>query len=583
MRRKGEKGITLVSLTVVIIILVILTNVILYNSNDSIEIKKIEKLYTDLENLRDKVSDFYNQYGKIPATVEYTNLGDLKEVLSKKNDIGKFYVIDLKAMENITLNYGKEYEQIKQIQETADNSGTQINQAEVNGYTDLYVINENSHNIFYIRGVEITQKDKQTNKQVKKAYYTDQVPDETEVDLRQIDGIKIPDGFYYIGKENNEGVERIVISSIKGEEINTTSQTQYIWQKQISIMDRIPDSLQLTEEQSKEKFIESVNQYQGYFKSKNKSSSLDVVYVPIEENKWSQKYTKNARYTDINGEEAYVPKGFYVSLAKGTSEIKNGLVITDEIDENGNSIGNEFVWIPVTKGEYTRNTSYQNKDISETAYTDLEYLPTGLLPQDETSQENETIERDQVEKYGGFYIGRYEAGQTNLTTVNQKGQALTTEMTPVSKKDTVVYNWISQENAKIIAKSMYQKENVKSALCSGIQWDMVMKFVNGKYDGKLQKFLVETADENNRHTGNKQKTGSNSADNVSNIYDLESNFKEWVAEKQSFNQENPYLTRGGDTQTDITDTITQSASYRSIESDGRANEWSTFRVVLYLL
>ena len=55
----------------------------------------------------------------------------------------------------------------------------------------------------------------------------------------------------------------------------------------------------------------------------------------------------NGIIKDKNGDIAYIPQGFRVSLAEGTNEIRSGLVITDEIDENGNSTGNEFVWIPV--------------------------------------------------------------------------------------------------------------------------------------------------------------------------------------------------------------------------------------------
>ena len=38
---------------------------------------------------------------------------NLSSVLSTQNDTGDFYVIDLEAMQGITLNYGKEYEKVK--------------------------------------------------------------------------------------------------------------------------------------------------------------------------------------------------------------------------------------------------------------------------------------------------------------------------------------------------------------------------------------------------------------------------------------------------------------------------------------
>ena len=69
-----------------------------------------------------------------------------------------------------------------------------------------YIINENSHNIFYVNGVTVTNNDTTTT------YYTDYTePDETTVDLRYIEGILIPDNYYYIGKtKDNSGNESIV-------------------------------------------------------------------------------------------------------------------------------------------------------------------------------------------------------------------------------------------------------------------------------------------------------------------------------------------------------------------------------------
>ena len=61
---------------------------------------------------------------------------------------GKYYVIDLSAMENLTLNYGEDYELIKN--EPQSNIATLKN----NTLTDLYIINFSSHNIFYVEGIK---------------------------------------------------------------------------------------------------------------------------------------------------------------------------------------------------------------------------------------------------------------------------------------------------------------------------------------------------------------------------------------------------------------------------------------------
>ena len=50
-------------------------------------------------------------------------------------------MLDLKAFEGLTLNYGADFSNV-----TAEN---------VADYTDLYVINEQSHHIYYARGIEM--------------------------------------------------------------------------------------------------------------------------------------------------------------------------------------------------------------------------------------------------------------------------------------------------------------------------------------------------------------------------------------------------------------------------------------------
>ena len=169
-------------------------------------------------------------------------------------------------------------------------------------------------------------------------------------------------------------------------------------------------------------------------------------------------------------------------------------------------------------------------------------------------------------KYNGFYIARYEAGQ-NGTTV-------------ISKQNATVYTNETQTDFKEdIAKSMYKSSNsssVKSAMCSGIQWDMVMKFVDGKKDAKGNKYDVRVYDEN-KHTGSKTTSGKNEYDKVQNIYDLAGNCWEYVAEKN--NTSVPFVYRGG--------YYTKSSGYivsrRFGVQSGHVNENGTFRPVLYIM
>ena len=268
------------------------------------------------------------------------------------------------------------------------------------------------------------------------------------------------------------------------------------------------------------------------------------------------KETKKNNYVDINGDKATIPQGFTVSGKEDEQIIANGLVIYDipsekvsEIDWNAkNDDGsykvqteyNQFVWIPVvSEKEYHRDfsypSSYDDDKIDTTpansTFTDTGYLPTGIQPIPDNETNNETAERTAVLKYNGFYIARYETGIENSK--------------PVSKQNVAVYTNKTQTEFKTIAKSMYGDSSVyvKSAMCSGIQWDMVMKFVDKKTDGNGNTTFDVRKYEPTRHTVRTAEAGKNLADKVQNIYDLEGNVFEYVAEKN--NTSSPFVTRGG--------------------------------------
>lgn len=269
---KQEKGVTLTILVITVITLMIITGTLIYNVEDSTRIKKLTNLYNDIDLLRTKVTDYYEEYGEIPAKIKYTSTSGLSNVLSKNNDTGDFYVIDLEAMKGITLNYGNDYEKI-----INDTTITKENPEKADQYKDLYIINKNSHNIFYAKGVSIQDKNSV------KMYYTDYtIPDETVVDLRYIDGILIPENYYYIGKSPSvSGSESIVISNKKDDTIDGQSTNQFIWTKQIVELEEVPSSIKFDEGQNEEDFLKSVNANKGYFRNPEGK----VQYTKIEDGK----------------------------------------------------------------------------------------------------------------------------------------------------------------------------------------------------------------------------------------------------------------------------------------------------------
>ena len=546
---KQEKGVTLSILVITIIVLLILTSTLIYNAKGSIHIQNITKLYNDIELLREKVSEYYNEYGEIPGKIEYKNIRNLSNVLSKNNDTGKFYVIDLEAMKGISLNYGKDYEKIK------DGSN------DANSYKDIYIINENSHNIFYVNGVTITKDDTSTT------YYTDYTePDETTVDLRYIEGILIPDNYYYIGKTKDNS---IVISKYKTEPINSSNTNQYTWTKQVAKLEKVPDSVkiesnQIERNQKENEFLESVNYNQGYFKN----SEGKVVYNAINEEDWSEEYTKETNYTDKNGDTAKIPEGSKVSLAQTMNTVKKGLVIKDKND-------NEWVWVEVPKTVFTtaKNANdYNNIKVDLIAYatdyregqegqganwSDEWYDGCGIEDASTyTTMYNKML--SSVYTNGGFWISRYEIGDSTATdnSTTRTSNSGTTGVA-VSKANQIPYNFVTCGQAQKLASEMSEGTNKTGSLLFGIQWDLTCKFFETNSD--LTKTDIKTDSTswgNYRNISLKLYRGKYniSPDSSTNVWTAYvTNTTNYVTSSQTSNNENYYqlLTTGASNQTKI--------------------------------
>lgn len=592
---KTQKGITMIALVITVIILLILTNVLVYNAQDSVYIKKINNLYNDIEQLREKVSDYYNEYGKVPANIKYTNLSSLSDVISSKNDTGDFYVIDLEAMNGISLNYGKDYQYIKN------------NKDEANSYTDIYIINENSHNIFYVHGVEIKEKN------TVKKYYTDYiVADDSVIDLRYVENIKIPDGFYYIGKtEDSDGKNQLVISNNKEEKVDMTKENQYTWVEQKEILDEIPDNIKLEDNQKKYEFLNSVSIYNGYFKNKDGK----VQYAIINENKWSEEYSQDSQYVDKDGENVIIPKGCRISLSPTMNSIKKGLVIKDKND-------NEWIWIPIPESvfkttvnqtdyeniendlklyaiDYSKNTGTQNFETE-----DKWYQGCGLT-EDEYNNLYKTM-LSSIYKNNGFWIARYEAGIEGTDKDSSKARiqyTAITDLSPkaVSQKDMIPYNYITCSDAQKLAKAMADNSEKTSSLMFGIQWDLVCKILeentklakedinsNSSAWGNYSNVSYDITSENAKKyqttwssiLGTKEKnelllsTASSEYTKMMNIYDFAGNEWEWTLE---YAINNGNVLRGG---AFANLGNVNSASSRGINTQENSIYY-TFRAVLY--
>ena len=278
----------------------------------------------------------------------------------------------------------------------------------------------------------------------------------------------------------------------------------------------------------------------------------------------------------------FLPSGF--TKVAGTS-LKNGYTIQD-------SNGNQYVWVEVpmteevyptaglsiekfTEDEYsaieTDLHTYTNDYRNGTSYKDEYYsdAATGLTSEQYTELKQKMLKS--VYQNGGFYVGKYETGIEE--TPKTFGDELTkpTEI-PVIKQNAYPYNYVTCSQAQTLANNM-ESGKYTSSLMFGVQWDLVLKYLEKK--GTAQADLNENSTkwgnysnnlwnitnvDSKYYTSSKWTSGaygtktSNSIILLSTgasetfckqgIYDLAGNVWEWTLEKTS-DSSGPCVPRGG--------------------------------------
>ena len=250
-----------------------------------------------------------------------------------------------------------------------------------------------------------------------------------------------------------------------------------------------------------------------------------------------------------------VPKGF--TYKEGTKD--TGLVIQDEK-------GNEFVWVPATESTYRKDTSlpsYKN------------FKPTG----DDKLPNGITDETADVVKYGGFYIGKYEAGvPENQSSIDVESSSTSNvKGVPVSKKGAIVWTNIGYTNAKANAENMISNEYVQTGLVTGTAWDTVCHWI--KSDDELKDSRTYGNYNNslapaNENSGTKRTAGFSENWKIKNIYDLAGNVWEWTSEVCS----SYFISRGGSCRGDGGDVP---VSYRYYDN-ASPGDITSFRPRLYI-
>ena len=329
----------------------------------------------------------------------------------------------------------------------------------------------------------------------------------------------------------------------------------------------------------------------------------------VEESKSQEIVLEDNKYmhveTDASGDSVPVPNGFVGSKVTGENEIDTGFVIyegeeevTDSNAQTVQTSRNQYVWIPVediskfygtdANGKswgkiynYTTGTNSSSTfdevtgtyayDWSETngvmsasssehrepdvlrTYDTPYYLRTYKVSED--SQLDFLLRQqtdfkkmiNSVEKYGGFYIGRYETGN------------LSKEQVVVQKGNTDIgsQTWYAMyEKCKTLSDN---NNNIETGMIWGNQWDRTLMWLMecnakdettgkskeevisdstswGNYSNATFTYTNSSGGTSTKHSGGsgvRIPTGSTEYTNANNIYDLAGNVREWTMEAGS--------------------------------------------------
>ena len=268
-----------------------------------------------------------------------------------------------------------------------------------------------------------------------------------------------------------------------------------------------------------------------------------------------------------------VPKGYTASSVSTENKVSEGFVIyentngedkKEEVNDSNKDIArttrNQFVWVPVTNPSemygtdkdgkrwgklykfsssgitplnWTEQdgimsvpsaTSYREPDVVtgedadnsnlQQAGLDSNATASTLKAQLETEFNNMIAS---VEKYGGFYIGRYETGN------------LSQEKASVVKNNSDINNqtWYTMYKK---AKGIAVNGNVTSTMIWGSQWDATMRWMYNSGNEEKKKYTYDSTGKGHYESGSPIATGTIDAYAVNNIYDMAGNVSDRTIE-----------------------------------------------------
>ena len=300
--------------------------------------------------------------------------------------------------------------------------------------------------------------------------------------------------------------------------------------------------------------------------------------------KQNKSYEEDTTIKDELLNEIRIPAGFKVSQ-ESADLVEDGIVIEDDN-------GNQFVWIPAKTGSgktvHTTNGDkvmiYQRSSFG----VDIETVYLEDLAKDEENS---------VNKNGGYYLGRFEAGDS-ISTEEKKMRTLgDSEKNKLGiSKGMAPFEYISYENAKELAKNMGIVEGYSGTtkITSSYAWDTALNFIQikvndyasnsmqGNYNISEFQYTDITGNKLTKTKGSTQIVPTGQTTAVSNIYDMGGNCYEMTSEiSYSWDEFAPIISRGGCCEDYNSTGAYHSASYRDHGGEGQAAGILSFRVAMF--
>ena len=258
-----------------------------------------------------------------------------------------------------------------------------------------------------------------------------------------------------------------------------------------------------------------------------------------------------------------IPEGFVASNYADEDTVGEGLVIyktttlANVEQKVAKTAYDQFVWVPVTNMKNFTRTGWENNAPTklESYLTEPSSYNASTTNQYSSEVEEYNVMKASVEKYGGFYVARYEAGDGDTTS--KRTTYTTGAHTVVSRKGAYVYNYVGWgtsmtdiasdvvdsdgnnkgKGAVYLSQNMYEKNNnYTTTLIYGVQWDAILRWLSDRYNVTDSRswgnYANSTGDAatNSGSSDMNYTTGRNESWKAKNIYDLAGNIFEWTME-----------------------------------------------------